>query len=37
MTFLDDLDDLMRSMNTATDGGLSYEAEYARVVARKAG
>jgi SAM-dependent methyltransferase len=37
MTFLDDLDDLMRSMNTAGDGGLTYDAEYARVVARKAG
>lgn len=37
MAFLDDIDDLMRSMNTATDGGLSYEAQYARVVARKAG
>lgn len=37
MAFLDDMDDLMRSLNTATDGGLSYEAEYARVVARKAG
>jgi len=37
MTFLDDLDDLMRSLNTATDGGLSYESEYALVVARKAG
>jgi ubiquinone/menaquinone biosynthesis C-methylase UbiE len=34
---LDDLDDLMRSLNTATDGGLAYEAEYARIVARKAG
>jgi SAM-dependent methyltransferase len=37
MALLDDLDDLMRSMNTATDGGLTYEAEYALVVARKAG
>ena len=37
MSFLEDIDDLMRSMNTATDGGLSYEAEYARVVARKTG
>lgn len=37
MAFLDDGDDLMRSMNTATDGGLAYEAEYARVVARKIG
>ena len=34
---LEDLDDLMRSMNTATDGGLAYDAEYARVVARKPG
>ena len=37
MAFLDDLDDLMRSINSATDGGLTYESEYARVVARKAG
>ncbi|MGH2943759.1 MAG: class I SAM-dependent methyltransferase [Solirubrobacteraceae bacterium] len=37
MAFLDDLDDLMRAMSTATDGSLSYDAEYARVVARKAG
>lgn len=37
MTFLDELGDLMRSLNTATDGGLSYESEYARVVARKPG
>lgn len=37
MAFLDDMDDLMRSLNTATDGGLAYEAQYARVVARKAG
>jgi SAM-dependent methyltransferase len=37
MAFLDEVDDLMRSMNTATDGSLGYEAEYARVVARKAG
>ncbi|MFP5361246.1 MAG: class I SAM-dependent methyltransferase [Thermoleophilia bacterium] len=37
MAYLDDVDDLMRSMNTATDGGLAYEAQYARVVARKAG
>ena len=37
MTFLDDIDDLMRALNTATDGGLTYDAEYARVVARKAG
>jgi SAM-dependent methyltransferase len=37
MRFLDDIDDLMRSMNTAGDGGLTYDAEYARVVARKAG
>ena len=37
MTFLDELDDLMRSMNTAGDGRLTYDAEYVRVVARKAG
>ncbi len=37
MAFLDDMGDLMRSMNTATDGGLAYEAQYARAVARKAG
>jgi SAM-dependent methyltransferase len=35
--YLDDLDDLMRSLNTATGGGLSYDAEYARIVARKPG
>ena len=34
---LDDLDDLMRSLNTATDGGLAYDAEYALIVARKPG
>jgi SAM-dependent methyltransferase len=34
---LDDLDDLMHSLNTATDGSLAYDAEYARVVARKPG
>jgi SAM-dependent methyltransferase len=37
MAFLADGDALMRSMNTATDGGMAYEAEYARVIARKAG
>jgi ubiquinone/menaquinone biosynthesis C-methylase UbiE len=37
MALLEDIDDLMRSMNTATDGGVTYESEYARVVARKAG
>ncbi|HVF78115.1 MAG TPA: methyltransferase domain-containing protein [Solirubrobacteraceae bacterium] len=37
MALLDDLDELMHAMNTATDGGLAYEAQYARVVARKAG
>ncbi|MGH2900322.1 MAG: hypothetical protein ACRDMZ_16730, partial [Solirubrobacteraceae bacterium] len=37
LALLEDLDDLMRGLNTATDGGLTYEAEYARVVARKAG
>lgn len=37
MALLDDLDDLMRSLNTATDGGLAYGAEYARIVARKPG
>ncbi|HTN24752.1 MAG TPA: methyltransferase domain-containing protein [Solirubrobacteraceae bacterium] len=34
---LDDIDDLMRSLNTAQDGGLTYDAEYALVVARKPG
>jgi ubiquinone/menaquinone biosynthesis C-methylase UbiE len=37
MAFLEDVDDLMRSMNTASDGGLTYDAEYALVVARKPG
>jgi SAM-dependent methyltransferase len=37
MTYLDDLDALMRSLNTATDGGLTYDAEYIRVIARKPG
>jgi SAM-dependent methyltransferase len=34
---VEDLDELMRSLNTATDGGLAYDAEYARIVARKPG
>jgi ubiquinone/menaquinone biosynthesis C-methylase UbiE len=37
MAMLDELEDLMRSLNTATDGGLTYDAEYARIVARKPG
>jgi hypothetical protein len=37
MALLDELEDLMRSLNTATDGGLTYDAEYARIVARKPG
>jgi SAM-dependent methyltransferase len=37
MSFIDDVDDLMRSLNTATDGGLTYDAEYVRIVARKPG
>ena len=37
MAMLDDVDELMRSLNTATDGGLSYDSEYARIVARKPG
>jgi hypothetical protein len=37
MAFVDDLADLLQSMNTAKDGSLSYDAEYARVVARKPG
>ena len=37
MAYLDDLDDLMRSLSTATDGSLAYDAEYARIVARKPG
>ena len=34
---VDDLEDLMRSLNTATDGGVTYDAEYALIVARKPG
>jgi SAM-dependent methyltransferase len=37
VALLDDLGELMRSLNTATDGSLTYEAQYARVVARKPG
>jgi hypothetical protein len=37
MHLVDDIEDLMRSLNTASDGGLAYEAEYARIVARKPG
>lgn len=37
MALLDDLDALMRAMNTATDGGVAYDSAYARVVARKPG
>jgi SAM-dependent methyltransferase len=37
MALLDDIDDLMRSLNTAIDGGLAYDAEYARIIAHKAG
>lgn len=37
VAMLDDVDDLMRSLNTATDGGMSYDSEYARIVARKPG
>ena len=37
MALLDDIGDLMRSLNTARDGGLTYDAEFARVVARKLG
>ncbi len=37
MAYVEDLVDFMSSLNTATDGGLTYEAEYALVVARKAG
>jgi SAM-dependent methyltransferase len=37
MALLDDLNDLMRSLNTATDSGLTYDAQYARIVARKPG
>jgi SAM-dependent methyltransferase len=37
LAMLDDLEDLMRSLNTATDGGMSYDSEYARIVARKPG
>jgi SAM-dependent methyltransferase len=35
IALVDELDDFMRSVNTARDGGLTYEAEYARVVGRK--
>lgn len=34
---LDELEELTRSLNTATDGGVSYDDEYARIVARKFG
>jgi SAM-dependent methyltransferase len=37
MAMLDELEELMRLLNTATDGGLTYVAEYARIVARKPG
>jgi SAM-dependent methyltransferase len=37
MSLVEDIEDLMRSLNTASDGGLAYEAEYARIVARKPG
>jgi SAM-dependent methyltransferase len=37
MAYLDDLDDVMRSLSSAQDGGIAYDAEYLRVVARKAG
>ena len=37
MALLDDLDELMLSLNTATDGGVAYDAEYALIVARKPG
>jgi SAM-dependent methyltransferase len=37
VALLDDLGELMHSLNTATDGSLTYDAQYARVVARKAG
>lgn len=36
-SYLDDLDALMRSLSTAADGGLRYDMEYVRVVARKPG
>jgi SAM-dependent methyltransferase len=35
--YLEELEDVVRAMNTATDGTLSYDAQYARVVARKPG
>jgi len=37
VALLDDLDEFMRAQNTATDGRLTYDAEYALVVARKPG
>jgi SAM-dependent methyltransferase len=37
IALIDDLDDLMRSLNTARDGGLAYAADYLCIVARKPG
>jgi SAM-dependent methyltransferase len=37
IALVDDLVDLMRSLSSATDGGVTYDAEYARVVGRKPG
>jgi SAM-dependent methyltransferase len=37
IALVDDLVDLMRSLSSATDGGVTYEAQYARVVGRKPG
>jgi hypothetical protein len=34
---MDDLEDLMRELNVATDGGIAYDAEYLRIVARRPG
>jgi SAM-dependent methyltransferase len=37
VAMVDEFDDLMRALNTATDGSLAYDGEYARIVARKPG
>lgn len=35
LAMIEDLDDLMRSLNVARDGGLAYDADYVQVAARK--
>jgi SAM-dependent methyltransferase len=37
IAYVDDLDDLMRSMSDARDGGVGYDARCARIVGRKRG